>query len=303
MLCGFSVTTSSIVSSAVKIFQGRFGRVALLDMNAPLVGHAHHHCHILIKAGGVDGAFRVRGELAPLTDDLAVLVNAWEHHAYEHPASPEQKTLILALYIEPGWLAEIQRSLALSSHPRFFPKSTVKLNAVTRKNVEEFVLELWWADEVSPGRLEHLLFELIIEVIESCSGWRDLSSLLKSRPPAAMDPRIRQTIAVMKQDVAGDFDVDDLADKAGLSRAHFFTLFQRDTQVTPLVYANVLRFEAAVQRLTQGRDSVGDIAHDLGFSAPSHFSRFFRAHLGITPTDYRRVVNLFDPPAEGADLL
>ena len=26
------------------------------------------------------------------------------------------------------------------------------------------------------------------------------------------------------------------------------TLFQRDTQVTPLVYANVLRFEAAVQR-------------------------------------------------------
>ena len=34
--------------------------------------------------------------------------------------------------------------------------------------------------------------------------------------------------------------------KAGLSRAHFFALFQRDTQVTPLVYANVLRFEAAV---------------------------------------------------------
>ena len=40
------------MSSAVKIFQGRFGRVALLDMDAPLVGHAHHHCHILIKAGG-----------------------------------------------------------------------------------------------------------------------------------------------------------------------------------------------------------------------------------------------------------
>ena len=265
-------------------------------MSAPLVGHAHHHCHILIKAGGADSAFRVRGELAPLTDDMAVLVNAWEHHAYEHDAPPGERTLILALYIEPGWLAEIQRSLALSGHPRFFPQRCVRLTAATRKIAEEFVLELWWADEVSPGRLEDLLFNLIIAVIESYSGWRDLVSLLKSKPPVAMDPRVRQAIAVMKQDIAHDLDVDQLAAQAGLSRAHFFTLFQRDTQVTPLVYANVLRFEAAVARLTAGREPVGDVAHDLGFSAPSHFSRFFRSHLGITPSDYRRVVNLFEPP-------
>lgn len=284
------------VSSAVKIFQGRFGRVALLDMSAPLVGHAHHHCHILIKAGGADSAFSVRGERAPLTDDLAVLVNAWEHHAYEHDVPSGERTLILALYIEPGWLAEIQRSLAMSGHPRFFPQRCVRLTAATRKIAEEFVLELWWADEVSPGRLEDLLFNLIIAVIESYSGWCDLASLLKSKPPVAMDPRVRRAIAVMKQDIAHDLDADQLAAQVGLSRAHFFTLFQRDTQVTPLVYANVLRFEAAVARLTAGREPVGDVAHDLGFSAPSHFSRFFRAHLGITPSDYRRVVNLFEPP-------
>lgn len=292
------------MSSAVKIFQGRFGRVALLDMSAPLVGHAHHHCHILIKAGGADSAFSVRGERAPLTDDLAVLINAWEHHAYEHAAPPGEQTLILALYIEPGWLAEIQRSLALSGHPRFFPQSGVRLTTATRKIAEEFVLELWWADEVSPIRLENLLFNLIIAVIESYSGWRDLTSLLKAKPPVAMDPRVRQAIALMKQDVAHEFDMDGLAAATGLSRAHFFTLFQRDTQVTPLVYANVLRFEAAVQRLTQSADALGDVAHDLGFSAPSHFSRFFRSHLGITPSDYRRVVNLFEPPVgSNADLI
>lgn len=285
------------MSSAIKIFQGRFGRVALLDMDAPLVGHAHHHCHILIKAGGADSAFSVRGERAPLTDDTAVLVNAWEHHAYEHEAPPGARTLILALYIEPGWLAELQRSLALSGHPRFFPERCVRLTAATRKMVEEFVLELWWDDEVSPGRLEDLLFNLIIAVVESYSGWRDLTSLLRSKPPVAMDPRIRQAIALMRQDVARELDVDGLAAATGLSRAHFFTLFQRDTRVTPLVYANVLRFEAAVQRLTHSQEPVGDVSHELGFSAPSHFSRFFRAHLGITPSDYRRKVNLFEPPA------
>ena len=287
------------LSSAVKIFQGRFGRVALLDMDAPLVGHAHPQCHILIKAGGADSSFNVHGQRAPLTDDSAVLVNAWEHHAYEHDLPPGTHTLVLALYIEPPWLAEFQRSLALSGHPRFFPQVCVQTTSATRKITEEFVLELWWADEVSPKRLEELLFNLIISVIDSYAGWRDLVSLLRTKPPVALDPRIRQAIALMKQDAAHALDVDNIAAQVGLSRAHFFTLFQRDTHLTPLIYANVLRFERAVARLSNSRESLGDVAHDLGFSAPSHFARFFREHQGVTPRDYRRAVNLFEPPLLG----
>jgi AraC family transcriptional regulator len=286
------------VSTAIKIYQGRFGRVALLDMDAPLVGHAHHHCHILLKAGGADSAFVVRGETAPLRADTAVLVNAWEHHAYIHDAPPGDRTLILALYIEPGWLAELQRSLAVTAHPRFFPHKCVPITSATQRIVEEFVLEMWWADEVSPTRMEELLFNLIIAVISGFTGWRDLAGMLRMRPPAAMDPRIRQAIALMRNDLGRELDVDDLAARSGLSRAHFFSLFQRDTQVTPLVYANVLRFEAAVRRLSLGNEPVSDVALDLGFSAPGHFARFFRQHLGITPTEYRRVVNLFEPPAQ-----
>lgn len=282
------------MSSAVKIFQGRFGRVALLDMDAPLVGHAHHHCHILLKAGGADGAFRVRGELAPLSDQTAVLVNAWELHAYVHTAPEGERTLILALYIEPGWLAELHRSLLVSAHPHFFADKVVAITPRTQRMAEEFVLEMWWADELSQARMEDLLLNLIVSVIECQGGWRDFVSRLRLRPPAAMDPRIRRAIALMREDLGREFDVGALAHRSGLSRAHFFALFQRDTQVTPLVYANVLRFEAAVRRLTSGTDSVATVAHDLGFTAPGHFSRFFRQHLGITPSDYRRVVDLFE---------
>ena len=284
------------MSSAVKIYQGRFGRVALLDMDAPLVGHAHHHCHILLKAGGADAAFAVRGERAPLTDESAVLVNAWEHHAYLHDAPPGERTVILALYIEPGWLADLQRSLALSGHPRFFTEKVVQVTPAARRLVENFVIEMWWADEVNAERMEELLFNLIISVIERSAGWRDIAGLLRARPPAAMDARIRRAIALMREDLGRELDVGALARQTGLSRAHFFALFQQSTQVTPLVYANVLRFESAVRRLSQGDEPIGDVAHELGFSAPSHFSRFFRQHLGITPGDYRRVVALFEPP-------
>jgi len=287
------------MSSAIRLFQGRFGRVALLDMTAPLVEHAHHHCHVLLKAGGSDSAFLIRGERQPLTDSTAVLVNAWEPHAYQHDLPQGQDTLILALYIEPSWLAEIQQSLTLSGHPRFFPRNCVEINSNTKKIVEEFVLELWWADDIAAARLESLLFSLMIAVIDSYSGWRDMAGLLRSRPPSAIDARIRRAIAYMRANVALDFDMAELAGEAGLSRAHFFSLFQRETQTTPLVYANVLRIEAAIRRLTEQQQSVTDISYALGFSAPGHFSRFFRQHIGITPTEYRSRVNLFRPDNAG----
>lgn len=286
------------MSSAFKIFQGRFGRVALLEMNAPLVPHAHPHCHVLIKAGGADGAFTVRGEQHRLTDSTVVLVNAWEPHAYQHVAPPGQNTLILALYIEPNWLAEIQRSLALAGHPRFFPHTSVEIDSVTKKLADEFFLELWWADEIAAARLENLLFNLMIAVIESYSGWRDVSSLLRMRPRSAIDPRIRRAILYMRENLAPELDMTALASQVGLSRAHFFNLFQRETQTTPLVYANVLRVEAAIRRLTASDEAVTAMSYALGFSAPGHFSRFFRQHAGVTPSEYRRVVNLFDPPPD-----
>jgi len=171
------------------------------------------------------------------------------------------------------------------------------LAAIPATASQRAVLDLILATDPEENRAETLAaLERLAADTAQPQSWRDLASLLRSKPPVAMDPRIRQAIALMRQDVARELDVDGLAAATGLSRAHFFTLFQRDTRVTPLVYANVLRFEAAVQRLTHSQEPVGDVSHELGFSAPSHFSRFFRAHLGITPSDYRRKVNLFEPP-------
>jgi len=45
------------MSNALRIAHGQFGRVALLDMDASLVRHAHPQCHVLLKARGADTQF------------------------------------------------------------------------------------------------------------------------------------------------------------------------------------------------------------------------------------------------------
>jgi len=47
------------MSTALRIAHGSFGRVALLDMDASLVRHAHPHCHVLLKVEGADTHFLV----------------------------------------------------------------------------------------------------------------------------------------------------------------------------------------------------------------------------------------------------
>lgn len=282
------------MSSAIKFLKGRFGRVALLQMDAPLVTHAHHHCHVLIKTSGADAAFRVGGRLCPLTDTQAVLVNAWEPHAYvHHPPDGTSPTGIFALYIEPSWLGELQRPLSLSSHPRFFPQPVAQVTERVRRLAEDLAMRLLGLEGCTDERVESMLAELMIAVIEPFSYWRRSGSLLPAELRVPQDGRIRRAMSIMRENVGVELDMDVLASQCGLSRAHFFELFRRTTRLTPAMYVNELRMEAAFEGLARSPDAITSIAYRLGFSAPGHFTRFFRSHIGITPSEYRKVVDVY----------
>ncbi len=66
------------MTKALSILQGRFGRVALLDMDTSLVDHAHPHYHLIFKASGPDQSFVVEGQTVPLRSDTLVAVNSWQ---------------------------------------------------------------------------------------------------------------------------------------------------------------------------------------------------------------------------------
>lgn len=281
------------MSTAIRILEGSFGRVALLDMDRPLVTHAHHHCHILLKASGSDSSFLVRGRQQPLTAGTAVLVNAWESHAYAHRVVSGPRTVILALYIDCGWLARAHSRLSISRHPHFFPQPCVGISPRLRRLADDLAVEMLCVEDIPRERLEEQLFDLVMAVIDPFSEWRNVASLLRTDPHRPSDPRIGRAISYMHAHVGEALDMDRLAQHSNLSRAHFFALFRRCTRLTPALYANVLRMESAIEALGRSEVSAVELSYRLGFSAQSHFTRFFRQHLGITPTDYRRKAAVF----------
>jgi len=280
------------MSTAIRIIQGKFGRVALLDMDRPLVTHAHSQCHVLLKASGADNYFQVRDQLYPLTDETAVLVNAWEPHCYAHRNPDGPRITILALYIEPVWLGEIENGLISSIHPGFFPKTCVELPKHIRNLANRLAMEMLYGEHLSDAYLQDQLSKLMIAVIDTFSTWRTINALQTGISGVTRDHRIHRAISYLRNNIGTELDVDKLAVEACLSRAHFFKLFQQCTSLTPNLYLNVLRMNAAFTGLTQTTVPMAKLSEDLGFSAQSHFTRFFQQHAGVNPSQYRKVVDV-----------
>lgn len=279
------------MSNALRIARGQFGRVALLDMDRPLVRHAHPHCHVLLKVEGADTQFSVRNQTFPLTDDSAILINAWEPHAYVHDLH-RPKTLILALYIEPEWLGHFRKNWGASHAPDFFGTSVGAITPAIQRLIRGLAESMVKAPE-DFALHEDILGRLMIAVIERFTAWRSLPHSIRTLAAGrSVDFRIRKAVSLMADAPGTISDMDLLAVQVGMSRAHFFRQFESVMRVSPRVFLNVHRIERAVSAVSDGHDTFAAIGERLGFSVPAHFSRFFHDHAGSTPSAFRQVTRL-----------
>lgn len=86
---------------------------------------------------------------------------------------------------------------------------------------------------------------------------------------------------------AHPLDIEQLAQVASVSEAHFIRTFRATFGETPHRYLQRRRVERAMFKLRETDLSVTDICLDVGFSSLGTFSRTFHDILGMTPTEYR----------------
>ena len=275
------------MTRAVRIIQGDFGRLALLDMDQPLVVHAHSQCQLIFKCGGVDSAFRIAGQELPLHKRNAILINSWEPHQYLHRAD-SASAIHLSLYIETAWLEAVDRKLHGTAHPALFSSPSAEMGKKTQKLADSLAHMLGWSGTVEAAELERLTFELVAGMVREFADRGVLEH--GAVGGTASDFRIRKAMRYMSEHSAEPLDVMAVARHSGLSRPHFFALFRQCTNLTPNLYANVLRMNEAVNHLSESADSIAEISEELGFNAQSHFTRFFRSHQGVPPTEFRRAL-------------
>lgn len=97
------------------------------------------------------------------------------------------------------------------------------------------------------------------------------------------------------------FRACELARHLGLSQRQVERYTRRQFTLTPQQWLRRMRMEKA-RELIPVMDSVKEVAYSLGFKQSSHFCREFKAHFGVTCSEYASSLR-FRSDEAGADSL
>lgn len=81
--------------------------------------------------------------------------------------------------------------------------------------------------------------------------------------------------------------VSYFAEELHLSPNYFGDLVKKETGKSAQEYIQAKLIEVAKEKIFDPEKSVSEIAYELGFKYPQHFTRFFKNKLGLTPNEYR----------------
>jgi len=131
-------------------------------------------------------------------------------------------------------------------------------------------------------RLSELIF---VEVVRLCleslpaheTGW--LSGL--------RDPPIGKVLAMLHKCPAHPWTLNELAHKAGMSRAALAARFMHLVGHAPMQYLTLWRMQIAARLLADSSIKVAAVGHEIGYESEAAFSRAFKKIVGVSPAAWR----------------
>lgn len=156
-------------------------------------------------------------------------------------------------------------------------RTLMRAHALSTRNARHYVSQL----------LHSLAWHLVRVVEDGNAEPVRLAQEPPTRVPGApREPDFDAVIALMDAQLGERIRLADMADHAGIGRTSFCEKFTQRYGCSPHRFVLRRRIEKAKSLLREGSRSVTQIAYELGFSSPSHFSVAFRAATHLTPQVY-----------------
>ncbi len=96
---------------------------------------------------------------------------------------------------------------------------------------------------------------------------------------------IARSIAHVSSNLDAPVSIDDMASRAGMSRAVFHRRFKQVTTMAPIQFVKSMRLNHAAMKIAGGM-TVNEAAMNVGYVSPSQFSREFKSMYGKSPRQW-----------------
>ncbi len=100
---------------------------------------------------------------------------------------------------------------------------------------------------------------------------------------------VRQVIEYIEAHYAEKITLKVLAEQVNLSEFYLSTLMKKETGANIAEIINKVRIEESKNMLRKSAVSITDLAALVGYSYSNHFSKVFKQHTGMTPSEYAKM--------------
>lgn len=99
---------------------------------------------------------------------------------------------------------------------------------------------------------------------------------------------IKEMMIYIHENYGQKITVEELAEKAHISKRACHRLFRETLHTTPVEYITAYRMQEACRMLAKTDMSITDVAAECGLGASSYFGRLFKEKYRCTPVEYRK---------------
>lgn len=98
---------------------------------------------------------------------------------------------------------------------------------------------------------------------------------------------IEQIKEVIHKRYNENITINEIAKEVYLSTTYLCMVFKQETGETVNEYITKVRIERAKELLMDPKNKLYDICYSIGYTEPGYFSKIFKKHTGLSPTEYR----------------
>ena len=101
-----------------------------------------------------------------------------------------------------------------------------------------------------------------------------------------------EIIKILKANLNNRLTIEDISKTINYSKAYVFRQFKAATNKSVMEYYLELKIKRSKELLEENTLSIREISEQLCFDTPNYFSKTFKKLIGITPTEYKKRVQV-----------
>lgn len=258
------------------------------DFNAQVPYHTHFHYEIYYFHGGKVN-YLINDRIHVLEPgDLLLMHGMTLHRAHVDSSEEYHRT---TLHFDPFYFKQfIQPPFAADLLEPFqkLQNINLKLRGADKDEVEAILLRLKelyaMQDSFSQQRFKAHLLDFLILINQLCQKpLKDIPSF-----PSSKEHHVQSIISYLDRQYQEEITLEGIQTELHLSKFYLAKTFKEVTGSTIFQFLMQRRIYQAKIVLIDSQQPITDVGYEVGFKHPSHFSRAFKLHTGLTPEQYRK---------------